>query len=136
MTKNRKPPKRLPPLKFQKQRLAVIQLMLGLDELFLPNVRKSDPRYVLEMRPVYRRVVVNHSAGNTSTAKQIAKSSGLARETVRRILDDLVRLRWLCRRGSEFWISAHAAKSSPWNHDKAAELVLAAAKELRSKRNK
>jgi response regulator of citrate/malate metabolism len=141
-------PEHLPRLKQYKQRRVFTELMLGLDALFRATLegmtiegtkRNIDARYVLEIRHVFQRVLACHLKGETATAHEIAKASGLSRETVRRILDDLVGIRWLDRNGSHFWISARTAKmpAMPLSaYDKATKLVIAAAKELRSKKKK
>lgn len=135
MTKKSKPAK-LPRLKRLKERRVFTELMLGWDDLFRAILGNFDARYALEMRHVHQRVLACHIKGETATAHEISKASGLSRETVRRILDDLVRIGWLDRNGSHFWISAHTAKSPTMPYDKATKLVIAAAKELRSKKKK
>lgn len=112
------------------------ELLLGWDNLFRTILGQFDARYALEMRHVHQRVLACHIKGKTATAHEIAKASGLSRETVRRILDDLVSIGWLDRNGSHFWVSAGIARSPEMPYDKATKLVLAAAKELRSKKKK
>ena len=134
-------PERLPRLKRLKQRRVFTELMVGLDDLFRMTLegttvedkegkkKKFDARYVYEVRPVFQRVIACHIKGETATAHEIAKHSGLSRETVRRILDDLIDIGWLDRNGSHFWISESAAKVPVMPriaYDKATKLVIAA----------
>lgn len=135
MTKKSKPA-HLPRLRRLKERRVFTELMLELDDLFRATLGKFDTRYVLEMRHVFQRVLARHIKGETATAHEIAKASGLSRETVRRILDDLVGIGWLDRSGSHFWISADVAESPPMTYDKATKLVIAAAKELQFRKKK
>jgi DNA-binding MarR family transcriptional regulator len=113
--------------------------MLGLDELFRTTLGQFEARYVLEMRHVFQRVIACHLKGETATAHEIGKHSGLARMTVQRILDDLVRVGWVERAGSHYWLSRRTAKMPVMPrsaYDKATKLVIDAAKELQSKRKK
>jgi hypothetical protein len=150
MTKKSKP-ERLPRLKRLKERRVFTELILGLDDLFRATfegatiedkkgkTKTFDARYVLEMRHVFQRVLGCHIKGETATAYEIAKHSGLSRETVRRILEDLVHIGWLDRNGSHFWISEATAKLPVMPrsaYDKATRLVIAAAKDLQSKKKK
>jgi DNA-binding IclR family transcriptional regulator len=113
--------------------------MLALDEMFRETMGQFEARYVLEMRHVFQRVMHCHIKNETATAHEIAKHSGLARMTVQRILDDLVRIGWVEHAGSHYWISKRTAKMPVMPrsvYDRATKLVLDAAKELRSKRKK
>ncbi len=150
MTKKSKP-ERLPRLKRLKQRRVFTELMLGLDALFRTTLegttvedkkgkkKKFDALYVYEVRPVFQCVIACHIKGKTATAHEIAKHIGLSRETVRRMLDDLVGIGWLDHNGSHFWLSESTAKMPVMPrsaYDKATKLVIAAAKDLQSKKKK
>ena len=138
---SKKSKQELPRLHRLKERRVFTELMLGLDKLFREtfehdrHIGKFEPRYILQLRPVFQTVISNHIKGETSTAHGIARDIGIARTTVLRILDDLVRIHWIERSGSQYWISAHTAKlpvmpRAAYRH--AAKLVFEAAKELQS----
>lgn len=96
--------------------------MRGLDRLFQKALiaqitpafkkkhRKGICRYIYEMRPVFQDVILDSLDDKTSTAQRLAKSTGMKRTTVLRILDDLILLRWVVRRGSHYWISPRTAR--------------------------
>jgi hypothetical protein len=137
MTKKSKRADRLPRLRRTKQRRVFVTLMLALDAMFRETLGEFEARYVLEMRHVFQRVMACHLKGETATAHEIGKHSGLARMTVQRILDDLVDIGWVTHEGSHYWISPRTAKMPVMPrsvYDRATKLVIDAAKELQSKR--
>lgn len=139
VTKKSKQTEHLPRLKRLKERRVFTGLMLGWDDMFRTILGNFDARYALEMRHVHQRVLACHIKGETATAHEIGKASGLSRETVRRILDDLVRIGWLDRNGSHFWISESTAKMPLMPrtaYDKAIKMIITGAKELQSKKKK
>jgi hypothetical protein len=139
MTKRSKRVDRLPRLKRVKERRVFADLMLGLDDLFRTTLGQFEARKVLEMRHVFQRVMRCHLKGETATAHEIARHSGLARMTVARTLNDLVRIGWLQRDGSHFYLSKRTARlpTMPRTaYAKAIKLVIDAARDLQSKRKK
>jgi hypothetical protein len=139
VTKKSKRADHLPRLRRAKQRRVFTTLMLGLDDMFRTTLGQFEARYVLEMRHVFQRVMACHLKGETATAHEIGKHSGLARMTVQRILDDLIDIGWLEHDGSHYWLSRGTAKLPVMPRSayaKGTKLVIDAAKELQSKRKK